>query len=297
MRHGAKGGSPCPVVPPGERGVPLRRMSGSSGSGEDPPMTDLPPAVVTAMRLIRRLGVEFVRRYHRLEVLPQIEPFPDEPVLIVANHGFGGIVDLNVFALLATFDALRLDRPVTLLTHQLAWTLQVGRFLEPLGARPASRHAGWEALAAGRHVLVLPGGEVDGSKSWRDRNTIVFAGRMGFAALAMEAGVPILPIVTAGAGESLLVLTAGQGLARLTRTDRLLRLKALPVSVSLPWGLNIGAVGLLPYLPLPTKLVTAVLPAMRPAPGESADQLARRVQEVMQARLTALTAGRRPLLG
>src|SRR5659263_643835 len=129
MRHGAKGGSPCPVVPPGERGVPLRRMSGSSGSGEDPPMTDLPPAVVTAMRLIRRLGVEFVRRYHRLEVLPHIEPFPDEPVLIVANHGFGGIVDLNVFALLATFDALRLDRPVTLLTHQLAWTLQVGRFL------------------------------------------------------------------------------------------------------------------------------------------------------------------------
>src|SRR5664280_1336983 len=81
MRHGANGGWPCPVVPPGERGVPLRRMSGPSGSGEDPPMTDLPPAVVTAMRLIRRLGVEFVRRYHRLEVLPQIEPFPDEPVV------------------------------------------------------------------------------------------------------------------------------------------------------------------------------------------------------------------------
>src|SRR5664280_1952828 len=134
-----------------------------------------------------------------------------------------------------------------------------------------------------RHDLDPSSSPPGSTRTWRDRNTIVFAGRMGFAALAMEAGVPILPIVTAGAGESLLVLTAGQGLARLTRTDRLLRLKALPVSVSLPWGLNIGAVGLLPYLPLPTKLVTAVLPAMRPAPGESADQLARRVQEAMQA--------------
>jgi hypothetical protein len=41
-----------------------------------------------------------------------------------------------------------------------------------------------------------------------------------------------------------------------------LRLKAALVTVSLPWGLSIGAVGILPYLPLPTKLHTRVLAAM-----------------------------------
>jgi 1-acyl-sn-glycerol-3-phosphate acyltransferase len=64
----------------------------------------------------------------------------------------------------------------------------------------------------------------------------------------MEAGVPIVPIVTAGAGESLMVLSDGQRLARALRLDKTLRLKALPVTVSLPWGLNVGGVGLLPYV-------------------------------------------------
>lgn len=44
-------------------------------------------------------------------------------MLFVANHGFGGIFDLNVFAVGATFEQLKLDRDVTILTHQVAWTL------------------------------------------------------------------------------------------------------------------------------------------------------------------------------
>ena len=36
-------------------------------------------------------------------------------------------------------------------------------------------------------------------------------------------------------------------------------MNTLPVSVSLPWGLNAGGVGLLTHVPLPSKLRTAVL--------------------------------------
>ena len=50
-------------------------------------------------------------------------------------------------------------------------------------------------------------------------------------------------------------------LYRALRLDELLRVKALPTSLSLPWGLNTGAVGMLPYLPLPSKLHTRVLAA------------------------------------
>jgi 1-acyl-sn-glycerol-3-phosphate acyltransferase len=244
-----------------------------------------------AVSALRKLGIDWVRRYHRLEIDGDLE-VPEEPVLFVANHGFGGIFDLNVCAVLATFDVLELDLPVTMLTHQIAWTLGVGRLLEPYGARPASREAATDAFAAGHHVLVLPGGDLDAFKDFADRNRIVFGGRSGFARLAMEAGVPIVPIVTAGAGESLLVLSDGQRLARALRLDTSLRLKALPVSVSLPWGLNVGGVGLLPYLPLPAKLRTRVLPAMRAEQGESAAAFAARVGTAMQASLTELAESR-----
>ncbi|MCV7420632.1 acyltransferase family protein [Mycobacterium yunnanensis] len=252
--------------------------------------------LTTAAAAFRHLGVDFVRRYNRLDVQADPTTF-DGPVLFVANHGFGGIFDLNVFALGAALDQLELDRPVTILTHQLAWTLGVGRFVEALGARPASQHSAEEAFDNGHHVVVFPGGDLDAMKTFEDRNRIVFGGRSGFARLAIENKVPIVPIVTAGAGESLLVLSSGQRLARATRLDKLLRLKTVPLTVSLPWGLNIGAVGVLPYLPLPTKLDTRVLTAVERLDDEQPEDYAARIHAKMQHALTDMTRYRRPLLG
>jgi len=244
----------------------------------------------------RRLAIEFVRRYNRLEVTADVGTLSG-PVLFVANHGFGGIFDLNVFAVGATFEQLKLDRDVTILTHQVAWTLGVGRLIEPLGARPASTQSAEEAFGRGEHVAVFPGGDLDAAKAWDERNHVKFGGRSGFARLAIDAGVPIVPIVTAGAGESLFVISSGERLARAIRLDKLLRVKSAPVSISLPWGLSIGAVGMLPYLPLPTKLVTRVLPAMPPTDGEDAADFAVRVETAMQDALTDMTSDRIPLIG
>lgn len=260
-------------------------------------VSDAAPEILRAtVASFRKLGIEFVRKYNRLEIDTAEHEF-DEPVLFVANHGFGGIFDLNVFATSAALEQLQLDRDVTILTHQLAWTLGVGRFIEPIGARPASVESAQDAFARGEHVAVYPGGDIDAAKSWEDRNRIMFGGRTGFARLAIDNGVPIVPIVTAGAGESLFVISSGERLARATRLDKLLRLKSAPISVSLPWGLNIGAVGLLPYLPLPSKLQTRVLPAMPAAPGEEPEDFAARVESAMQTALTEMTDGRTPLLG
>ena len=256
-----------------------------------------PPGLIRgAAFAFRRLGIEFVRRYNRLEVTADVGTLSG-PVLFVANHGFGGIFDLNVFAVGATFEQLKLDRDVTILTHQVAWTLGVGRLIEPLGARPASTQSAEEAFEQGEHVAVFPGGDLDAAKAWDERNQVKFGGRSGFARLAIDAGVPIVPIVTAGAGESLFVISSGERLARAIRLDKLLRVKSAPVSISLPWGLSIGAVGMLPYLPLPTKLVTRVLPAMPPTDGADAADFAVRVETAMQDALTDMTSGRIPLIG
>lgn len=81
------------------------------------------------------------------------------------------------------------------------------------------------------------------------------------------------------------------------RREVVARPKRDQIGVSIPCGRNFGVVGLLPYLPLPTKLVTAVMPEIMPDADESADDLAVRVRDAMQTRLDALTAGRTPLLG
>lgn len=250
----------------------------------------------SAMRGIQNLMVEFVRRYNRLQVEVQADEL-DQPVLFVANHGFGGILDLNVMAVTAALQDLELDRPVTFLVHQLAWTLGVGPIIEHVGARPASRESAKEAFAAGQHVVVFPGGDLDAAKPFPDRNQVVFGGRTGFARLAIEEQVPIVPIVTAGAGESLLVLSDGERLARALRLDKMLRIKALPVTISLPWGLNIGTTGQLPYLPLPTKLCTRVLPATTAEDHEDADAYAGRVHALMQDAMDEMTKNRFPLIG
>jgi 1-acyl-sn-glycerol-3-phosphate acyltransferase len=253
-----------------------------------------------AADLLKSLGGEalgaYLRLYHRHEVIFDEKP-SDQQVLVVANHGFGGVIDLNVLAMSAVLGNTGWTRPTRVLVHQIAWTMGVGWVIERLGGRLAKREAADEAFAAGHNVLVFPGGDVDAGKSWPDRNCVQFNGRSGFARLATDHGVPILPVVTAGAGESLLVLSDGQKIAAALGLPKRLRIRALPVSLSVPWGLNVGVVGLVPYLALPTKLVTAVLPVIEPNPDEEPEELAERVVGAMQARLDALVSHRTPLLG
>lgn len=257
-----------------------------------PSDTQSPDVLTTAAFAFRRLGIDFARRYNRLDVDAESTTL-DNPALFVANHGFGGIFDLNVFATGAALEQMQLERPLTILTHQLAWTLGVGRLIEPLGARPAGRSSAEDAFAYGHNVLVFPGGDVDAAKSWGE-DRLRWTQRICPPRHGQQRADRA---VTAGAGESLFVISSGERLARATRLDKLLRLKAAPVTVSVPWGLSIGAVGMLPYLPLPTKLHTRVLAASFAEKGEEPDDYAARIQTVMQLALLEMTSKRRPLLG
>ena len=100
-----------------------------------------------------------------------------------------------------------------MLMHQLAWSLGVGPLLEPAGLRPVGREVAL-TLRAGVPVLVMPGGDLDRAKPWRERDRVRFHGRSGFARMAQEAGVPIVPIVITGAGDTLRNLSDGAWLAR-----------------------------------------------------------------------------------
>jgi 1-acyl-sn-glycerol-3-phosphate acyltransferase len=157
-----------------------------------------------------------------------------------------------------------------------------------------------KALESGAALLVYPGGDYEVHRpSWL-RNKVDFGGRKGFLRLALEQDVPIVPVVSIGGQETALFLTRGEGLARLLFLDRLLRLKVLPVSIALPWGINVG--DMLGHIPLPAKITIETLPAIdlreEFGPEPDIDEVYDHLIRLMQDTLDALASERRlPVLG
>lgn len=131
-----------------------------------------------------------------------------------------------------------------------------------------------------------------------ERNRIDFHDRHGFIRLALEAGVPIVPVVSAGGQETALFLTRGAGLARALRLHRLLRVDVLSIALVPPWSIDVG--GVLGHLPLPAKLTLEVLEPIDVSArfGDDADAAYTAIVALMQATLDRLAAARRlPVLG
>jgi 1-acyl-sn-glycerol-3-phosphate acyltransferase len=136
-------------------------------------------------------------------------------------------------------------------------------FINIPGVGPAMRRAGGieadpasaeKALRAGGSVVVFPGGDHEAFRPWTERHTIDFAGRTGFIKLALRTGVPIVPAVSCGAHNSVVVLSRGDRLVRWMPHLRLMRVKVMPIMLGPPWGVSFG----LPTLPMPAKVTVDV---------------------------------------
>jgi 1-acyl-sn-glycerol-3-phosphate acyltransferase len=178
----------------------------------------------------------------------------------------------------------------------------IGRYFRSMGVLPAAPDSIAAALAAGRDVALWPGGEVDSLRPWTERDTAVLAGRTGFVRMAINAGVPIVPIATVGGPDSMPVLFRGRTLAKALRLDRIARLKVFPMALSAPWGIAPAA---LPEIPLPTKIRTAFQPAVTVDPDperagdrEYVDAVYEEVRSSIQHGMDALARRRRfPVFG
>ena len=233
--------------------------------------------------------------YFRAEVRGFERVPEDRPVLFVGNHSGGNMTPDSLVFVLGFNTYFGVERPLYALAHSLvtSWPL-VGRVARKWGIVTAGHEAATAALGSGACVLVYPGGDVETHRPWTVRHEIRFAGRRGFLRLAREAGVPIVPVVSSGGQQTFLPLTDGARLARTMRLDRLGRLKVLPISLALPWGLNVG--DLFGHLPLPVKIRVEVLPPIDVAErfGDDDDRAYDYVTARMQETLEAL-AGERVL--
>ena len=243
-----------------------------------------------------------VKRYFRSEVRG-LDNIPDGPSLVVANHSGGMLTfDLSVFAV-DYYDRYGYDRPLYALGFDTVFAGPAGDFFRRTGVIRATRDNAAKALASGAVVLVFPGGDLDVYRPTSQENVINFGGRTGYITTAMEANVPIVPAVSIGGQESQLFLTRGQWLARLLRLTKferkVFRTTILPITFGFPFGLSMLA----PVnMPLPTKIVTEVLPPIDLAAecGAAADvtRLDAHVRWVMQKGLKALAAQRHfPVIG
>jgi len=221
-------------------------------------------------------------------------------VLLVGNHSGGNLTpDTTVFTL-AFSSYFGVERAFYQLAHNLVLSMPGLSFLRKYGTVAASHENASRALRAGAAVLVYPGGDYDVHRPTWEGGRIDFDGRKGFIRLALHENVPIVPVVSVGGQETALFLSRGEWLASALGLDRLLRLKVLPISLALPWGLNVGDFA--GHLPLPAKITTEALPPIdlraEFGPDPDVDEVHDHLVRLMQDTLDALSAERRfPVLG
>lgn len=315
--HSAHGDSAAPGAPGGHRSGGVASAEAESGGGVRSLMGRALRGVASqAQRRIPRADLDdrdpdFIRErlplmwllasvWYRGEVRG-LGNIPDEgPVLMVGNHSGGTMTPDTVVFLLAFSTYFGVERPFYQLAHNLVLSTPGLRALRKFGTVAASPRDARRALQAGAALLVYPGGDYEVHRPSWQRNRVDFDGRQGFIRLALDEGVPIVPVVSIGGQETALFLSRGEGLARLLALDRMFRLKVLPISIALPWVLNVG--DMLGHIPLPAKLTIETLPPIdleaEFGPDPDVDEIYDHLIRLMQDTLDALAAERRfPVIG
>ncbi|MGP0110871.1 MAG: 1-acyl-sn-glycerol-3-phosphate acyltransferase [Acidimicrobiales bacterium] len=250
--------------------------------------------------MLERFASYFRSEVRGFERLPGQGPF-----LVVGNHSGGQIPpDLPVL-LTAWWRERGEDEPVFALFHSFFLGLPgVGRVMARAGGVEATPAAADAILRGGGILIDYPGGDYEVFRPWWERNTIEFADRLGVVRLALRTQVPVVPAVSVGAHETVIVLARGERVAKLLGIDRIFRIKVMPLVFGPPFGLVPGGI---PTWPIPAKITVELGEPInwsaRYGPEAADDELIVRacyeeLTGAMQSTLDRLVSERRfPVLG
>lgn len=207
-----------------------------------------------------RILSRIVRSYFRSEIRG-IDQLPSSQTIVVTHHD-GGMLPINGICFgVHWYDTFGFERPLYVLTHDLLHSLwdPFSKLMGDSGLLRADRRNMDAVLATGESVLVFPGAARESFRSFWQRRNIDLGGRKGFVAQAIRWGLPITPVVSAGAHETVVILSSGQKLAQKLQIPKIVRsADVLPLLAGLPWG--VWVIPFLPQLPIPAKITTEVLP-------------------------------------
>lgn len=208
-----------------------------------------------------------------VEHIPQ-----DQPALLVVYHG---LVPLDCWYLIA-----RLYREHGIHLRALAdrWLFRapgLARLCRTAGAIPAEPGAALRLLRAGHLVIVAPGGVREAISGRSRRYRVTWGQRLGFARLALEADVPLIPVFGEGVEELYRAPLAGW--APLDALYEQTRLPLVPV-------VGLGA------LPFPVRVRTWIGEPLYARDTEGPGALRDRVEASLQALIDEHQAGSPRLL-
>ncbi|MBE9128872.1 MULTISPECIES: lysophospholipid acyltransferase family protein [unclassified Coleofasciculus] len=184
-------------------------------------------------------------------------------VLLVGSHN-GGLAAPDMSMMMYDwFRRFGTERLVYGLMHPHVWKVypELAQLAAQVGAVMAHPKMAIAAFRKGASVLVYPGGAQDLFRPYHQRQKIHFAGRQGFIKLALWEGVPIVPVISHGAHDTLFVLGDCYEQARQLHEWGMLPWlfgidpQVFPIYLGLPWGLAIGP---LPNIPLPVTMHTRI---------------------------------------
>ena len=255
-------------------------------------------------RKISHLLLPIFEKYFRVEYIG-LENIPNTPFLGVGNH-LGVYFMPETYLWLGKYHSLNSKPPMKVLVHKMLHNIYSAIKIpeKELGILEASPKNAEKALNSGSAVTVYPGGDRENSKTFSKRNEINFYNHHGYIKLALKTGVPILPIVGIGGGETLFVLSSGEKFAEKTGLSKLFKLHSWPIYFSFPFGLHIGHLPNL-SIPLPSQITLSVLPAISLEKYSSCDindtKILDEINEIiisnMQKEMDKLTKDRIPIIG
>jgi 1-acyl-sn-glycerol-3-phosphate acyltransferase len=183
-----------------------------------------------------------------------LEQIPDEKFLMVGSHN-GGLAAPDLFLLMwAWFQEFGLVRPTYGLMNAKMWTGYplLARVAAQMGAVRATPKMAIAALKADASVLVYPGGARDVFRPYALRHQIFLNGNFAFIKLALRESVPIVPVVSLGAHDTLRVIADlypllqklhQRGMPWLLDLDP----EVWPVFLGWPWGIGVGPLLNIPF--------------------------------------------------
>jgi 1-acyl-sn-glycerol-3-phosphate acyltransferase len=186
--------------------------------------------------------LEYLRNHYWRVDVAGIEQLPTEsPVLLVANRSgilpYDGLMVSHLVA-----DSLsEARRPRFLVADWLITLPFVQPYLARLGGVRACRENADRLLRTGRSVVAFPEGLKGAGKVFRQRYRLKRFGRGGVVRVAIEVGIPLVPVAVIGAEEAHPVLFKMETLARSVGAP------FIPVTPTFPL---LGPLGL---IPLPSK--------------------------------------------
>jgi 1-acyl-sn-glycerol-3-phosphate acyltransferase len=191
----------------------------------------------TARRLVLPAAALY-RWWFRVETRG-IERVPEGGALLIANHSGQFAYDGAMLGMAMLLEAQPPRLPRGMAEQLFVRTPFAGVALSRMGSMLGTPENCISMLEAGECVMVFPEGARGANKPFRRRYQLERFGT-GFMRLALETGVPVVPVGIVGAEEQ------QPGFANLESLGRRIGLPSLPVTISQPWLGPLGAAFALP---------------------------------------------------